>query len=350
MNRNDSHNRTQKSIWHPASLALLLVVWALTGACSEEMTPLSTVDKFRVLSLQAEPPALAQGASTVISALLYSPEDNLDEVTYEWSWCPIAVNSSGGGDCYVSEEMFKEIAEQMVQENVDALPEGTDVSALSDTVPLSFDLGTGPTAVFPYAVPSDLLLEVCDALLADEIPSGVSIPDCSEKLNIVIRLKVSLGDASVIAIKEVPLYIDADRADNENPTVDGLSVLDENGDEVDMSDALPVLYRGETYSLEADIDSSVSQTFVPYPTDDDPDPLPVREYVFMTWYTGGGETDAARTTFLDGEVPMSTLRNNTWTLPQSVDYASDEIALFLVLQDERGGTGWWEHRFAVRER
>ena len=352
--RTDSHSASILIAHGPTTLALLLVVWTIVSACSEEMIPFNTVEKFRVLSLQAEPPALAEGEATVVSALLFSKEDNLDQVSYEWSWCPIAVNASGGGDCIVSEEMLGEsaqqIAEQAVRENADVLPEGTDVSALLDTFQLSYDLGTGPTATFPYAVPSELLLDLCDSLLAEEIPSGVSIPDCHEKLNIVIRLKATLGDASIIAIKNVPLYIDAARADNENPTVGGLSVFDKNGDVPDLSDEMPLLYRGETYTLEADIDASASQTFVPYPTDADSDPLPVREYLFMTWYTGGGETDAARTTFLDGEVPMSTLRTNTWTLPRSVDYPFDEISLFLVLQDERGGTGRLERRFAVGER
>ena len=350
MDRNSINSHISFKAPVPVAIAILLVVSTIAGGCSEAPVPFSTVDKFRVLSLKAEPPALAEGEVTTVSPLLFSPDDNLDEVNYEWSWCPIAVNSSGGGDCVVSEEMFRAVAEQMALQNADAFPEGTDVSALLDTFPLSFDLGTGPTAIFPYAVPADLLLNVCDSLLSEEIPSGVAIPDCHEKLNIVIRLEVSLGDESVIAIKNVPLYIDAARADNENPTVDGLSIFDKEGDAVDLSDPLPVLYRGETYSLEADVDASASEEFVPYPADADPDPLAVREYLFMTWYTGGGETDAARTTFLDGEVPMSTLRDNTWTLPYSVDFEADEISLFLVLQDERGGTGWLERRFAVKER
>lgn len=326
-------------------LFAILIVLTSLSACSEEMTPFNTVEKFRALSLRAEPPALAEGETAEISSLLYVPDDDLDGVSYQWSWCPIAVNSAKGGECAISEEMFKDIAEEMIRQSTDA-----DISGLLEGLPLSFDLGTGPTASFMYAVPADLLLQVCENLLAQDIPSSIGIPNCRDKLDVIIRLEGRYKDQSFIALKTVPLYINPERADNENPTVDGITVRDKNGDAVDVDADMPVLYRGEKYDITADIDDGASQTFTPAESSAEPNPEPIREYLFTTWYSTGGETEFARTTFIDGEVPMSTLRNNSWSIPQSVDYPGDEITLFVVLQDERGGAGWFEKRFSVEER
>lgn len=324
--------------------ALLAILFLLT-ACSEDFAPFNTVEKFRALSLKADPPALAEGETAVVTPLLYVPEDDFEGISYKWSWCPIAVNSAKGGECAISEEMFKGIAEEMIRQSTDA-----DISELLEGLPLSFDLGTDPTATFVYAIPADLLLQVCENLLAQDIPTNIGIPDCRDKLDVIIRLEASYKSESLIALKTVPLYIDEERADNENPAVDGISIRDKDGDAVEVEGDLPVLYRGESYDITADIDDGASQLFTPAASSSNPAPEPVREYLFMTWYGTGGTTESARTTFIDGEVPMGTLRNNSWNIPQSVDYPSSEITLYLVLQDERGGTGWFEKRFAIEER
>jgi hypothetical protein len=308
------------------------------------MAPFNEVDKFRVLTLIADPPSLAEAELAEIRPLIAAPDEDPANVTYKWSWCPIAVNVADGAACAISEEDFRAMAEMLV------LTSGNEQAAdLLDTVPISFALGENPTAQFAYALPSDLLAQICDTLMADDTLGVADILNCSEKLDVVIRMEATLNGNTVIAIKEIPLYIDAAGADNENPEILDLKVSDGSGNLVSMDNG-PVLFRGETYDLEATIDEGASQLFVPFASNDNPNPSSVREILFMTWYVTGGETDSMRTSYIENEVSMEVLRNNQLTVPGEGDYPDSEIDLFLVLQDERGGAGWMERRFEIEER
>jgi hypothetical protein len=324
---------------------LTLVAVVLIAACSEPMAPFNEVEKFRVLTLVAEPPSLAETEIAQISALLAAPDQDLSKVTYKWSWCPIAVNASDGGNCAVTEDQFKAIAEQLVLQSANE-----QVAQLLDSVPITFDLGTGAAAQFVYALPSSFLADVCKQLIADSTLGLSGILDCTDKLDVVVRMEATLGGETVVAVKNIPLYIDATRADNENPTISGLHVLDSSGDEVAFENDTAVLYRGETLDLEAQIDDSSSQEFLPKTTTDNPNPSSAEESMFMTWYVTGGETDSIRTTYIENEVSMDVLRRNSFTVPNAADFPGTEIDLYLVLEDERGGSGWLERRFHIEER
>ncbi len=329
-----------------AAAAILILGWAVHSAqCAEPMAPFNEVDKFRILTLVTEPPSLAEGEIAEISPLLAADDGNLEGVTYKWSWCPIAVNAANGATCAISEEDFRKIAETLVRTSGNEQAE-----ALLENVPISFSLGENPTAQFVYALPSDLLSQVCDALMADDSLGVSDILNCKEKLDAVIRLEVTRGEVTAIAYKEIPLFLDAERADNENPEILGLRLTDTKGREVSLDADLPVLYRGETYDMKADIDDAASEQFVPFPTKDNPNPSSVKETLFVTWFFTAGETDAMRTSYIEDEVSMDVLRSNRFKTPGTEDFEEDRIELFLVLQDERCGAGTWSKQFSLKER
>ena len=56
-----------------------------TTACLEDMDPISLVNKFRVLGIQAEPPEVKPGDGTVLRVLYHDPEER--QVTVVWLSC-----------------------------------------------------------------------------------------------------------------------------------------------------------------------------------------------------------------------------------------------------------------------
>ena len=317
------------------SLGLLLVFVATLG-CEAAFEPFNGVDKFRVLSLRADPPLLTEGGITVIEPLIHMEGD--EPVTYEWSWCPIAASSKDGGGCIVDEATMQQILEELVASQF-----GEDVAAATEGFEFSFSLGDGPTARFIYPIPAAVLSSVCKQLISEEIPSFTGIPQCDTKFDIYIRLEATQGETTLQAIKQVPLYIDEAYAANRNPVIDGLTVRDGN------KTASAPLVRGRWYDIEADISKDVIDEYTPFPTAEDPDPEAVEEVLFITWYVTGGETDAMRTTYIQDEVAFDMLRRNRWKMPSTYDYPDDVITLFLVLQDEQGGAGWLVREFELAE-
>jgi hypothetical protein len=411
------------TIW----LMVLPLLVVLLAGCGESFPTFNEVDRFRVLAVKADPPALAVGEVAEISALLHVPEGQ--EVTYKWSWCPFATSPKDGSKCLISEEDLTELlagflgnpeniiddegnlidsAGELIDSAGDVVADAgdlvDDVGELADTsldlpdgaedladsageladsaeealasaediadtpasfldeetleqaeqflanATISYDLGTGPTASFINVVPPELLEQLCNNLITDELPAFVGMPTCGDKLDVVIRLEVTSEDTTLYATKKLPLYVDAERATNTNPAVTAVHLFKgESKREVAATSALPVLLRKETYRMVADVALETADTFVPLPTADIPNPEARKESLFITWYVVGGDTDFGRTTFFDGEIPMSTLRENAWDIPSIMDYPEDDAWLYLVLQDERGGIGWLSRRFTLKD-
>ncbi|WP_156338756.1 hypothetical protein [Chondromyces crocatus] len=66
-----------------------------------------------------------------------------------------------------------------------------------------------------------------------------------------------------------------------------------------------------------------------------------REGLLVSWFATAGAFDADRTGRTGDEAETTT--DNTWTAPDT----PGEVRLWLVLRDDRGGTGWQSYRFAV---
>ena len=103
------------------------------------------LSKLRLLALQAAPVNPAQGETTTMTPLIYSPSEAPLELA--WSWCPLLGQANDGYVCPISHD---------------------DASAMlasaGVTAPLpAFDLGAGPTVSFTNPFPPDVLAALCGA-------------------------------------------------------------------------------------------------------------------------------------------------------------------------------------------
>lgn len=313
----------------------LAVAVALTAGCAEDFESFNVVSKLRVLAIQAEPPELLPGESTELSALVYEPDG--DDISYSWSWCPLATGASTGYECAVSEDDIEQLAESVFPGAGDLFP--------------GFDLGHEPTATMAHSIDPMILQGFCDAILSSGAPSFVTLPDCEEELVVTVRLEVSGGGEMVTAVKEVALKMSDEAVVNSNPVIgDAEATGGGSSGAVEMPQGEATeLYGDTTYDLFVAVPQESSEPYVPAPTDEVPDPEETSEAMFMSWFVTGGSTDFKRTTFLPGEIGLDELGSNSWKTPKA-DESAGAATLFLVLQDERGGVAWTERQIDVVER
>lgn len=386
--------RLMATVAYAAALVLLPLLLLLLMGCSERYPSFNEVDRFRVLSVRAEPPELSVGEQAELDALLHVPDDA--PVAYKWSWCPFAADPRDGRRCIISEAELNQMLSDFISDPNDFVNGGVtipgslgdllgdagdllgDAGDLLDTagavigtaggVPvdaeslaavqdivngggISFDLGDAPTARFVHAIPPQVFQLLCDSLASGNIPALIELPGCGDKINVVIRLEVTSDGTTLYAVKTLPLFGDEPRDVNRNPVVEAVHLFrgKDGAEEVTDEGGIPALVRGETYRMVADVPPELIDVFTPPPTGDNPAPEPQLESLFLTWYVVGGDTEAGRTTFFDGEIPLATLRNNEWLIPKTVDYPEEDAWLYLVLQDERGGIDWLSRPFTLKE-
>jgi hypothetical protein len=307
------------------ALFVALALAALGAGCGREFTAFNELDKLRVLGVRAEPPALGPGGSAVLEALVFEPDG--DPIAWRWSWCPLAAGGQTGFECVLDEERLRQMADAMLPGAGALIP--------------SFDLGDGPEAEFRYPLAPDLLRALCEAATSQELPAFVPLPDCSRGIDVSVRLEVSAGGETVVAVKDLPLYWDAADADNENPPVAWMTAALGGAAAGEIQeDGGTALEPGAAYDLVVGVELAAAQLFTPPAVGGESAPEPRRERLFMTWFVTGGELDFKRTTFIDGEVGLDVLERNRWRPPREEETPDGAASIFVVLQDERGGVGW----------
>ncbi len=73
---------------------LLGVLLALSHGCSDDFAPYSSLDRLRILAMQAEPPTPLPGETAALSALTFAPAGEVPAV--HWTWCPVIAQASDG--------------------------------------------------------------------------------------------------------------------------------------------------------------------------------------------------------------------------------------------------------------
>ena len=109
------------TIW----LMVLPFLLVFLVGCGETFPSFNEVDRFRVLSVKADPPALALGEVAEVSALLHVPEGQ--EVSYKWSWCPFATSPGDGSKCLISEEALTELVRGLAENPQDFIGDAGDL-------------------------------------------------------------------------------------------------------------------------------------------------------------------------------------------------------------------------------
>jgi hypothetical protein len=304
------------------SCVLMVMLGASSGlGCGSGFSPYNKLEDLRLLAVRAEPPWVAPGSSTVLDALVFEPDGQA--VQYAWSWCPARGNTDNDFACLVSEA---ELATQL----------GLDPSLVS------YDLGQAPTAELRYLGTPELLNAVCAGVRAQD--ATLFVPNCEHGFPVSVGLTISTAEAKIQAFKTVYLVVAPDRGTNQNPLLEAVWANKEGlgRDHADLVvEGTPsTLAYGETYDLFVDLPENAAETYVPAPTHLEPTPAARRESLIITWFVQAGETEAARTSYIEGEVKMDVLEHNQWTLPQPEEVDSSPAALILVVRDNRGGTSW----------
>jgi hypothetical protein len=320
-----------------ALLALLAGSALLAGACDDPDFPeYNELEGFRLLAVQADPPALGPGETATLTTLIYDDGEPLDQVDYQWSWCPARLPTALGGDCVLDEEVL------------------ADELGLDD---VSLDLGDAPTASFSHDIPVALLEGLCSAQPDAGAGSGLSaafdvLLDCSQGLPITIQLIVSgRSGGPITAVKELRLLLE-ERDGDENPIINDLKLLEIppdrefDDDTLNEDDAVSIAEDGTTevhfgrrYRLFADVPPGASERFLKPPEGFDDEPMEKDENLALSWFVTSGDTDKERTAYTYGYEgsEISDVRQNSWRIPKPLDETRSEAQVMLVLRDERGG-------------
>ncbi len=303
-----------------ATICLLLGV--LSG-CAPDFEPYNVVSDFRLLALQADPPELLSGQSTMLRAFVTDPS-----ATYAWSWCPVYQDKDDGSVCAITQAEFQQLVD-------DALGNA------APTVP-DFDLGSGATANFDYAFSSQIAQGLCAGIVTTGLPDNAVPPDCfGSSFRILIRLRVEAGGKVIEGIRDVPLLYDDTATPNQNPTFTNAFVVDGSSETVIDDTATVSVERGIEQALRVEVDIAQSESYMR--ENDDGTLEPDTEDLVVTWFVEGGDTDRIRTSYFAGELPIENLQNNTWIPPTTNDRAETTSRLFFVLRDNRGGTVWQQY-------
>jgi hypothetical protein len=333
---------------------------ALFGCSSSDFNTPTKLNKVRILAIQAEPPQPALGAATTLRALVYQPPGvdggSGDALTYSWSWCPLATNSSNGYTCPID------------QATADQLFAG-----LPGVPPL--DLGTGEQAIFTNPFPSALLASLCENNL-DAIPalagaggelaaSGGLNFSCSVRgypITVTLVVHKPAGESPAVdlpAVFRVYLPINDSIAPNVNPVLGDIKVAVSGSEPnlvVDQVGTQGIL-RNSAVPISVYMPPSDSEP-VPTPNEVLPNPnKPDEPFVYsygypnerlnLNWYAecgdfGGEGLGGDGTGYIpgDSQSTFDRAQRNTWNLPKEEGCPAYLARITVVVIDNRGGANW----------
>jgi hypothetical protein len=318
--------------------AVAPVILASCGAFGADGERYEKLERLRVLAIRSEPPDLSVGETATLSANVY--ESAGQELSYEWSWCPSRGGSLEGFECNISEA---------------ALRRAWRAAGL-DGPPPTYTLGSDPEVELTHHLTPALVTALCQPQAVENAVDERLALACFEGFEASIELTVRTSREELIAIKSLPLQmVETDGPErNTNPPSDFDVSLRDDANGAAVEEAQP-LRAGHRYTVTADVDDRVAESFTPSAFPDEPNPEERRETLVMSWFITVGELAApngsdgfagenGRTTFVDGSNDLEDLLRNGWQIPLN---AGPNAELHLVLRDERGGTGWTTRRFDV---
>lgn len=322
-------------------LPLLLVAstaLASCGAFAPDDDRYDRLNELRVLAIQSSPADLAFGETTTLSANVYEPDER--DISYEWSWCPSRADGTGGFECSIDEDVL-----QLAWANV-----GSDGDAPS------YDLGNAPEAQFTHRMTPQLVGALCQAIAGSDTLDEQLLLACFMGLQASIKLTVRTSKEEVTAIRALPLLTmaTAEAERNANPPSNFTLQLRDKETKAVVKDGQS-LEAGHSYTVIADLDEAIAQTFTPTALPGESAAEERRETLIMSWFLTTGsvvpaEDDSGftegdvRSTFVDGSNEFEDVTKNGWQLPLT---AGSDAEIHVVLRDERGGVGWTSQRFAV---
>ena len=319
------------------------------------MESASTVSKFRVLAVQADPPEAAPGETVTHRVLYADPEGKGREISFLWLSClglftpssdlsggceVVGVDmgdASAGGDVYetfsIPESALKLLEKEKYQ-NQSYIPATTVVSlcAGGERPDLSTFIADGNFSI-------SSLDELCiggDSLVAFKTfrISAEETPDrnTNPQINHVIFNGNRLYPLDPVAreILAPPVGVDesAEKCESEEDCPDGEAakvgsfVCDTTSECLDGA-SLKAYLTGESFEYYEEIRQGTTER--------------VDESPYISWFIDGGEMSVVWSRTAEPPGPF----NATWAPPQK----GGQFILYVVAHDLRGGTSW--QQFAV---
>lgn len=343
-------------------LAVSATLLSLQG-CGPEFDPYWKANKLRILALRSDPVTLQPGQNATFEALISNPDNQT--LTYQWEWCPFAVNPQTKYECPITREELIEIVNQSIEANAEAeggmqLPEGFDIGAL---IP-EFQLGNEPTATLSYPLTPEFVLGLCQGLQfflseSDITGDAAVTSSCDEGFDVTMRFTMTPeGGEPVIGAKRFTLWTGSEFDKNQNPEVAGIDIrLKESADADKVSDRLPWVTESEaledrwyripedeplpilanvTFEVRSAITPESVEIFQrPAPTGSDGERLPEEEEGFeIRWFVEVGELEDSRQIFGAETKPLDEVALTGWTINYIPEPTSDQKAALKDGQDE----------------
>ena len=317
-----------------AAAALLLTLAASLSAC--EATGFEEVDeitKLRVLAMRSQPAEVGPGDLAAFDALVASTETN-PALSYTWELCPFNDGPDARYTC--SQD-----------------PEGESID---------YVISESPEAFVPYdALVAEVgsIASLCAALGELDLPDFVEPPDCTRGLPFTLRLRVEDGSGDVeLAVKQV-LFLTEQEAErdaaNRNPELSGLLLSQEDAEGAVVlpwtelnADEVPTLRLDPTQPvrLQALANTDEAERYVSL--DEGGEGEEERERLVLAWHTTRGGMERTNTYFAEDIAPGEEFQTNALNLDRNTAAEEgDEIGLYVVLRDTRGGVDFLERRLVV---
>jgi hypothetical protein len=272
-------------------LPLVLLLGCAALGCSDNFDPQYYVKNLRVIAITADPPDIAPGATSTLTTTWANPGGPAP--TFVWTVCgepPSPTSGDLNPDCAAN-----------------------DLGA--PMMPLA---GNGPTVT---------------VTMPELSIAQLGLPDLSGGFYLPIRALITAGSQELTAFYRVRYFFGAASPNppNHNPALAGVFTIPEAdagaADQTTLGpDDSPVVHAGEKLHLRALVTADSAETYI--------NPLhgtdPVTEIVTMTWYTTAGSFNHNVT----GEATPDT----TLTFDKRLPASGSTVTLWIVAQDERGGT------------
>jgi hypothetical protein len=324
------------------SLVVGAVVATAAAGCGEDFDPYERLTSLRVLAIQSEvrtEPANASGGFQVspgpgqtatLTPVMFVPDgDAIDEMSWEWRWCPLAGSALNGYQC--------------------PFASADEVMAMTGLTVPDLALGNADTAMFTNSFPPEIIAGLCAGLPG----ASFAAPNCEGGYPIQIEMFVkSTRDPGIHVVSTLRLRIDSPDPEqlpmppNYNPvldpTADPLAAVPVFGAGPmpipDVADPAVTLERDRSTPIIVGLAEDQAE---PYPgLDDDNKLTDQRERLTLSWFVESGDMEFEKTAFIQDVEPISDTIRNSWTPAITREYMPDTARIVVVVRDNRGGVTW----------
>lgn len=285
----------------------LVVLVACSPTESVTFTPASYIDSLRILGIRAEPPEIAPGETTRLSALVVDPEGGRT-LSYAWVICDPDRTGMLGTPCGQQQNAL-ELGELLLEgaEGIRIVPflQEVDYTAPEDTLDLHE----------PGSVTRRRGLEALVLLVVFEGTDPAALRD---------------GEADFrVALKRIRV-VDTQPEPNRNPQIESILL----GDRELPGDPPAEVDRKTRYTLRANATDDSAQTFPRIMPDGSEQET--EENLFLSWHTTAGAFDTLSRRGSRSEPGASI----DLEVPADAELPGGQIDLYVVLRDARGGIDW----------